>query len=517
MPSKAVASVCGVLALPFLAGAGYLFVRETAPIRTPVFKPPVVHLSAAELAAANTIPEFVDAIPVLTFHDVSDRQGEYTVTPRRLAETLAALKAAGFHSVSLDDVTQFVAGKRNDLPSRPILLTFDDGLATNWTVVDPMLAEYGFRAVAFLITGRVVSREPSYYLSWRQVQLMRESGRWEFGAHTHTAHGYAPLVGGGKGPALINRLVRPDGSAETFEQWRERVVSDLDVSVQVMERELGRQRGAFAFPFNASEVPTNDARIPPEIASLIADRYQLGFRGSLPSPVVVPGSAPLGLPRISVRATTSPSELLSQLREAAPLPPPASLATLPWLPDGTGSCKVSSTAVTLQSAAFLRCQLSGNSAQWDDYRLSTTLVGSSRQATAIIALRSNRGGRVEVAIGESRAEIRQQIGKEPMESLGHIALSPSPASGRAVRLTAVTDRLRVEIDGKPATEYALSPNLRTGHIGLALAATGDQSVTFGEPDVNRLQANHAVAPLLTLHHDPSAGAHWDFPVDAPTQ
>jgi peptidoglycan/xylan/chitin deacetylase (PgdA/CDA1 family) len=455
-----------------------------------------VSLSESDLAASKAFPSFQDAIPVLTFHDVSTTNAsDYTVSPEQLASDLSALRIAGFHSVGLDDVSRFISGESKHLPSRPVLLTFDDGPASNWTVADGILAEYGFRAVAFLVTGRIADHEPSYYLTWDQARSMRDSGRWEFGAHTHDSHGYVPLADGGAGPALINRTVLPDGSAESFEQWQSRAKRDLDANARAMERELGRDAVDFAFPFGAAEVPSNDFRIPPTLADMVSERYHLGFRGTMPDPVIVPSSTRQSLSRITVTSKMSPSDLLSRLKADIPFPPPVDLSTQSWHSGEAGSCEAAGGGLSVRTSAFNRCELAGNPVRWENYRLSTTVQGSGRAATAIIAVRSSKSGRIEVAMGESTARVRQQIGKDPFVTLGEIPLQPAAPDGRSVRLTAQGDHLTVEIDAQPRVVLTTDPSLRIGFAGFAVAATGEQTVTFDRPTVRSLSADSSFSPL----------------------
>ena len=497
MPRTLRKVIGGIATAALLAGPAFLFIRETHPYAASRTAPPQIRLSDADEARARSFTSFEGAIPVLSFHDVSDKgSGKHTLSPKQFAAHLATLRAAGFESVGLDDVARFVAGEPVRLPSRPIVLTFDDGPTSNFTVADPVLAEYGFRGVAFLITGRVASREPSYYLTWEQIASMRDNGRWEFGAHTHRAHAQGALPGGDTGPSLMNRLLQADGTTETLEQWRARVSADLDANARALETRLGHPPPAFAFPSSAAEVPTNDASIRAELGEMVAARFPLAFGGFTDSPVVLPSSRPHGLPRISMVAGMSTSNLLERLHQSVPLAPPEEVGSLPWRSDEHGTCVSTVGDVVVSTSGYTRCQLSGNPAHWRDYRLSTAIRGNGRTATAIMDVRSGRLGRAEVAIGESTAKVRQQLGKAPFQVLGEIPLTALPPDrDRTVRLTVRGDRLDVEIDGLPASVFHLSASLRTGFAGFAVAAASDQTVTFLRPTVANLRSGLVDTPL----------------------
>ena len=271
----------------------------------------------AIFAKAMGIPDYRAGVPVLTYHGVADDRGPYTVSPQHFAQQLAMLRAAGFHSVSLAQVQAVRAGQAALLPSRPILLTFDDGVGSAWTAADPILARYGFRATMFVITSRIAHDRASYYLTSGQLRAMRDSGRWEIGSHTHNQHFLAPLPGGGSGPALNNRVLLASGRPESLSHWRTRVGRDLDASRRHLYERLGVTARGFAYPFSAASQSTNDPRISHELDALVAARFPLSFTNTQdPRAIVAPWTPSGPLPRMRVDAKTTAVELLIRLRTA---------------------------------------------------------------------------------------------------------------------------------------------------------------------------------------------------------
>jgi hypothetical protein len=142
-------------------------------------------------------------IPVFTFHSVE---------PISFEEKLKFLARNGYRTLSGDEFRAAIAGEQN-LPERSVLLTFDDGLATLWTVAYPVLRKYGFRAVSFIIPGCIPEQAPespaySDYInnhvppealldrersafplcSWQEIQEMHASGVIDFQSHTLYHH-----------------------------------------------------------------------------------------------------------------------------------------------------------------------------------------------------------------------------------------------------------------------------------------------------------------------------------------
>ncbi len=458
---------------------------------------PAQHQAPSVSVAARDFPVYRDAPLVLSYHDISRATGSpSTVTPRAFAAQLDTLRKAGFHSIRLADVEAMLAGSPVRLPPRPILLTFDDGLASNWLDADPILRRYGFTAVAFLVTGTVTEPyRPSSHLSTEQVRRMAASGRWEFGGHTDGLHHLAAVRGGGQAPALINRLV--GDREETLAQWEARVRADLLRSQRFFQDVLGHPVRAFAFPYGAADRPSNDPAIPARLTGLLDDAgFELGFAGEDrhrgDERPVTPDTNPYRLPRITVTGDLEPAGLLAVLRRAAPDPITADLTTLGW--SGAGArCAVRRSAgrapaLQVSSSGYGRCAAPVNPVQWTDYRLTTGVAAGDRAATAFIGVRAGRTpgnrDRAEVVLGEAVIRIREQVGGR-VEVLASRRL---PAGGdRRVDITVKGDRITVRVDRTPPLTARLAPALAAGAVDFGIAAHGPRTLGYLGPRLIALQ------------------------------
>lgn len=135
-------------------------------------------------------------VPILMYHsvahDASRRFKQFTVSPTLFAEQMAYLSE---HAYTALTVTQFIAARSDSaLPSRPVLLTFDDGFADFAFSALPILQKYGFSATLYVTTAYVdgtsrwlfregEARRPM--LTWPQLQEISDSGI-ECGAHSHS-------------------------------------------------------------------------------------------------------------------------------------------------------------------------------------------------------------------------------------------------------------------------------------------------------------------------------------------
>ena len=125
-------------------------------------------------------------VPVLMYHyirinpDPHDRLGfGLSVTPWDFASQMDWLTANGFHPITFRDLHAYLSGVAG-LPSRPVILTFDDGYGDFYTTALPILVRHDFKAVSYVVSG-FIGR--SGYMSAAQI---READRTdiEIGSHT---------------------------------------------------------------------------------------------------------------------------------------------------------------------------------------------------------------------------------------------------------------------------------------------------------------------------------------------
>jgi peptidoglycan/xylan/chitin deacetylase (PgdA/CDA1 family) len=125
-------------------------------------------------------------VPVLYYHYIRINPNPHdtvgfglSTSPAIFSAQMQYLADHGFHVISLH---QAVAAIRNHsgLPSRPVVLTFDDGYADFFTSAVPILRRHGFTATSFVITGRMGWNG---YLTPNQVVAADGMG-FTIGAHT---------------------------------------------------------------------------------------------------------------------------------------------------------------------------------------------------------------------------------------------------------------------------------------------------------------------------------------------
>lgn len=125
-------------------------------------------------------------IPILMYHHVGSLpekadliRKDLTVSVSDFESEVKYLSDAGFHSVSLKDVYN-ASLKEQDLPSKSVVFTFDDGYSDVFENAVPILQKYGFTG-SFAIITNFPGRDG--YASWDQIKQANSNGM-EIVSHT---------------------------------------------------------------------------------------------------------------------------------------------------------------------------------------------------------------------------------------------------------------------------------------------------------------------------------------------
>jgi peptidoglycan/xylan/chitin deacetylase (PgdA/CDA1 family) len=162
-----------------------------------------------------------------------------SVAPDKFDEQMEYLSKNGYNTISMDTMYAGLMGQTG-LPSKPVILTFDDGYIDFFVNAFPTLRKYNLHATVFIPTGLM---DQGYYLHWNQIKEMDQTGLISFQAHSIT---HANL------PSLSN----------------EEVIHQITESKKVLEAQLGKPVNFMAYPYGTTT---------PEINNLVK---QAGYMGS---------------------------------------------------------------------------------------------------------------------------------------------------------------------------------------------------------------------------------------------
>ncbi len=177
------------------------------------------------------------SIPILMYHEVTSRPPvayrKYAITPRTFARQMRWLAFEGYHPISLQDLFDARTDQKR-LPTRPVIVTFDDGYRDCVNNAVPILKEHGFTATFFIVAGLVgktsrwLVKERGFELplaDWSSLRDLRSAGL-ELGSHGMT---HARLT------ELSSAVCR----------------EELLESRQLMEDRLGHEVRHLAYPFGS--------------------------------------------------------------------------------------------------------------------------------------------------------------------------------------------------------------------------------------------------------------------------
>ena len=244
--------------------------------------------TATTNASPATGPPGTRPVPILTYHVIAAPPagapfpGLY-VTPGEFSAQVHALKDAGWHAVTLDEVEAYW---RRGVPlggGKPVVLTFDNGYQSQYTQALPVLRSVGWVADENIqLTGLPPSQGG---LSQRQVRGLVNAG-WELDTQGIS---HADLI--------------TLDAAQLHEQ--------VAVARQIIQRRYGVPVHWFCYPSGHYD------------ATVIAAVKAAGFTGST---TVISGWArpqddSYRLPRLRALGGTTPSELLALIAGARGDPP----------------------------------------------------------------------------------------------------------------------------------------------------------------------------------------------------
>jgi peptidoglycan/xylan/chitin deacetylase (PgdA/CDA1 family) len=249
--------------------------------------------STAELQGPPRQAARPATLPIICYHRFGEesQSDELKISAKRLAEQLRWLKREGYQSITLKQARDFVEGRHEQLPAKPIILSVDDGYTSGWTVGGPVFKKYGFKAVYFVIADQVGATKT--FLNWETLREIFAQG-FEVQSHTcnHSNLGRPlryriPLEGGGHPEEFKEKFI---SKFETPLDYQTRLRNELESSRRKIEEKLEISVKSLAYPFGAFN---------PVVESYAVDAgYDMAM--SVSGGVNIPGDNPLRLRRIII-------------------------------------------------------------------------------------------------------------------------------------------------------------------------------------------------------------------------
>lgn len=121
-------------------------------------------------------------VPVLNYHQVNDEsKGALTVPVKEFDRQMAYLKEHHYTTITCDDLYRYMT-KGENLPDKPVLITFDDGYVDNFREALPILEKYQMKATLFMIADSVGEKR---FLTKEELESMERKG-FQIESHTYS-------------------------------------------------------------------------------------------------------------------------------------------------------------------------------------------------------------------------------------------------------------------------------------------------------------------------------------------
>ncbi|WP_071887891.1 polysaccharide deacetylase family protein [Rufibacter sp. DG15C] len=153
-------------------------------------------------------------VPILCYHQIrnwTSKDGkvgkDYIVKTAEFRAQMKMLADSGYHTILPDQLYAYLT-EGKPLPSKPIMLTFDDTKLDQYTVAKPELDKYGFKGVFFLMT---VSIGRPNYMTKAQIKELSDQGH-VIGSHTYDHHNVKKY----EGKDWITQIEKPTKQLEAI-------------------------------------------------------------------------------------------------------------------------------------------------------------------------------------------------------------------------------------------------------------------------------------------------------------
>lgn len=116
-------------------------------------------------------------VPILCYHHIrhpkpGKKSGDYDVTPEAFKAQMKILADSGYHTVLPDQLYNYLAFG-DPLPSKPVILTYDDTDEEQFSIAKPEMDKYGFKGTYFIMT---ISIGRPNYMTKEQIKQLADEG-----------------------------------------------------------------------------------------------------------------------------------------------------------------------------------------------------------------------------------------------------------------------------------------------------------------------------------------------------
>ena len=190
-----------------------------------------------EIKQENVNSDVYDTVPAIMYHLISDNPAdwsEYCISSRMFEDDLEYIKSQNYTPIFASEYNLLRDGILT--VKNPILLTFDDGYASDLNVVVPILEKHEIKANFFIIGGMI--KEERYgsngHMTRAELKKLSESKYVEIGNHSYELH------------------LKPPKELEVLYNNRRQidiVIADFKANEDFIEKIIGKEINTLSFPY----------------------------------------------------------------------------------------------------------------------------------------------------------------------------------------------------------------------------------------------------------------------------
>lgn len=176
-------------------------------------------------------------LPIIMYHSVKDSRedlGTYVISADTLEEDLKWLEENGYETVFVEEVIDYVK-HGGELPEKPVMITFDDGMLDNMQTAIKVMEKYGAKGV-YSVVGSYCEGEYGY-MDWSDISAFESSPLVEIQNHSYGMHG----LEGRRGSSRMK--------GEGFCQYITAFASDTSKMQILLEEKTGAKAKCYTYPF----------------------------------------------------------------------------------------------------------------------------------------------------------------------------------------------------------------------------------------------------------------------------
>lgn len=156
-------------------------------------------------------------VPILCYHQIrnwtaSDSKSakDYITPVETFKQHIKMLADSGYHSIQPNELYNYLA-YGDALPTKPIMITFDDTDLDQYTTGATTLKKYGYKGVYFIMTVSIGKRGKFKYMDKTQIKELSDAGN-TIGSHTYDHQNVKKY----QGDDWVKQIEKPTKTLETI-------------------------------------------------------------------------------------------------------------------------------------------------------------------------------------------------------------------------------------------------------------------------------------------------------------